>query len=35
MEHMIRARKIEIKFKNDKDRAVKMGMTEDDLAEKI
>lgn len=35
MEHMIRARKIEIKFKNDKDRAVKEGMTDEDLAEKI
>lgn len=35
MEHMIRTRKIEMKFKADKDKAVKMGMSEEDLAEKF
>lgn len=35
MEHMIRTRKIEMKFKADKERAVKMGMSEEDLAEKF
>lgn len=35
MEHMIRTRKVEMKFKNDKEKAVKMGMSEDDLAEKF
>lgn len=35
MEHMIRTRKVEMKYEQDKDAAIKSGMSEEDLGDKI
>lgn len=35
MEHMIRCRKIDMKFERDKTEAINAGLTEDELADKI
>lgn len=35
MENMIRARKIEMKYEKDKEAAIKAGMSEEDLADKL
>jgi len=35
MEHMIRTRQLQMKFENDKDAAIKSGMSAEDLEQKI
>jgi len=35
MEHMIRARKIEVKYERDKESAISSGMAEEALADKL